>query len=88
MCRLSGPFPLAGTTESRPTIFWSVFGSIGAKQTNMHILVSEETFDDCMEALEDLKRDKRLCNLKSVVLLFLKTRRKGRRLQPDFAGEG
>lgn len=54
----------------------------------MHILVSEETFDDCMEALEDLKRDKRLCNLKSVVLLFLKTRRKGRRLQPDFAGEG
>lgn len=54
--------------------------SLGAKQINMHLLVAEETFDDIMETYDDFKKDKRLYNLSSLVLLFLKQRGRGTRL--------
>jgi len=46
----------------------------GLKQTNIHFMLSEETFDDAMETLDDIKKDKRLSKLNAIVFLSLKTK--------------
>ena len=50
-------------------------------QTNIHVLVSNETVDWCWEVLSDFKKDKRLKGLNAVVFLHLK--KKGRGSQFD-----
>lgn len=49
----------------------------GARQLNMHLLVSEETFPRIMETFKDIHTDTRLRYLTSVILLFLKQRGRG-----------
>ena len=51
----------------------------GMKQVNIHMLVSEETFDSCIEVMKDSKDDERLKNLNAIVFLSLKP--KGNRNQ-------
>lgn len=46
--------------------------SIGMKQINIHQLVSENTFDECMLLIEQIGADKRLSGLNAVVFLMLK----------------
>jgi MoaA/NifB/PqqE/SkfB family radical SAM enzyme len=46
----------------------------GLKQTNMHFMLSEETFDDAMQTLKDIKEDERLKQLNAIVFLSLKTK--------------
>lgn len=49
------------------------------KQTNIHIMISEETFEQAMETLHDYKTDDRLTGLNAIVLLSLKTKGRGKR---------
>lgn len=44
----------------------------GLKQTNLHVLLSEEGYDRCFDILEYIKNDKRLEKLNAVVFLMLK----------------
>jgi len=46
----------------------------GLKQTNIHFMLSEETFDDAMETLKDIKTDERLKKLNAIVFMSLKTK--------------
>jgi MoaA/NifB/PqqE/SkfB family radical SAM enzyme len=46
----------------------------GLKQTNIHFMLSEETFDDAMQTLDDIKTDNRLQKLNAIVFLSLKTK--------------
>ena len=48
------------------------FTDLGVKQTNIHLLVSEETLDFVYEVLKDITRDPRLAKLNAVVFLGLK----------------
>ena len=49
----------------------------GMTQVNMHYMISEETFDRCMETLEDIKTDQRLEKLNAIVMLSLKQKGRG-----------
>lgn len=49
----------------------------GMTQVNMHYMISEETFDRCMETLEDIKSDPRLEKLNAIVMLSLKQKGRG-----------
>jgi len=42
------------------------------KQINIHFMLSEETYDECIQLLENIKTDKRYDGLNAVVLLGLK----------------
>jgi len=44
----------------------------GYKQVNIHMLLSEETYDTCFNLITDLQSDKRLSKLNSLVFLLLK----------------
>lgn len=44
----------------------------GIEQVNVHVLVSSETYDQCMEVIEDAKSDPRLKGLKAIMFLTLK----------------
>lgn len=44
----------------------------GMKQVNIHALLSNETFDKCMEVMIDCKTQKRLIGLNAIVFLWLK----------------
>ena len=44
----------------------------GMKQINIHCLLSEETFDKCMQVLSNSRTDVRLKKLNAIVFLFLK----------------
>lgn len=44
----------------------------GMRQVNIHQVVSEETYESCMEVLADRETDPRLAKLNAVVLLMLK----------------
>jgi len=46
----------------------------GLKQTNIHFLLSEETYDKAIETLNDIKIDDRLKHLNAIVFLSLKTK--------------
>jgi len=48
----------------------------GMKQVNIHMLVCEQTFNQCMELLDDAKNDERLSKLNAIV--FLTGKQKGR----------
>lgn len=44
----------------------------GHKQINIHQLVSSETYDNCLETIQDIKTDPRLSKLNALVFLSLK----------------
>lgn len=48
----------------------------GLKQVNIHAMVADNTFSDCMELLDDAQRDPRLGKLNAIV--FLSGKKKGR----------
>jgi len=55
----------------------------GMSQTNIHILVSENTIDQIYETFNDyILRDKRLKNLNAIVLLSLKEKGRGKKFTP------
>lgn len=49
----------------------------GLKQTNIHCMVSRETFDNCMETLHDRLTDERLAEMNAIVFLSLKKKGRG-----------
>jgi MoaA/NifB/PqqE/SkfB family radical SAM enzyme len=49
----------------------------GLKQVNIHQLVSEETYANCIETIEDCKTDERLSKLNALVFLSLKQKGRG-----------
>jgi len=49
----------------------------GMTQVNMHYMISEETYERCLETLEDIKTDPRLEKLNAIVLLSLKKKGRG-----------
>ena len=44
----------------------------GMKQVNIHMMISEETYDDTLETIYDIQHDERLQGMKALVLLSLK----------------
>jgi radical SAM protein with 4Fe4S-binding SPASM domain len=48
----------------------------GMKQVNIHMLLANETLDNCFDLLEDVHTDERLKNLNAVVFLSLKPKGK------------
>lgn len=50
----------------------------GLFQTNIHVLISEETYDWIMETFNDSMTDERLSKLNAIVLLSLKKRGRGK----------
>lgn len=56
-------------------------GECGMKQLNIHAMLSEETYDRCMQVLKDAKTDNRLKKyLNAIVFLWLKPKGRGERL--------
>lgn len=56
-------------------------GECGLKQVNIHALLSEETYDKCIQVLKDTKTDDRLKNyLNAIVFLWLKPKGRGVKL--------
>jgi MoaA/NifB/PqqE/SkfB family radical SAM enzyme len=52
--------------------------ALGMKQVNIHMLLSEETFEDILELVYDAKHDLRLENLNAIVFLSLKEQGRGK----------
>lgn len=50
--------------------------NLGLRQTNIHMLVSSETFDRCLQLMKDSKTDPRLAKLNAIVFLSLKPKGK------------
>jgi len=50
---------------------------LGMKQINIHMMVSEETYDMCMETLQDSLTDPRLEKLNAIVMLLYKPKGRG-----------
>jgi hypothetical protein len=61
-----------GCTEEQKDDFLRQYASV-----NIHQLVSEQTYDDCMELLQDMQTDPRLTKLNAVVFLMLKPKGRG-----------
>jgi MoaA/NifB/PqqE/SkfB family radical SAM enzyme len=55
---------------------------LGMKQINMHFMISEQTFEDCKETLNDILTDSRLKGLNAIVLLSLKKKGRGEKYTP------
>lgn len=49
----------------------------GLTQTNIHVMISEETYDNAMQTMKDYKEDERLSKLNAIVFLSLKTKGRG-----------
>lgn len=49
----------------------------GMSQVNIHIMISEETYDDVIETMNDYSTDPRLAKLNAIVLLSLKQKGRG-----------
>lgn len=49
----------------------------GMDQVNMHYMLSRETYDRCLETLDDIANDNRLEKLNALVILSLKTKGRG-----------
>lgn len=49
----------------------------GLKQTNIHIMISEETYEQALETIKDRVTDERLKDLNAIVLLSLKKKGRG-----------
>ncbi|KKN31045.1 hypothetical protein LCGC14_0827950 [marine sediment metagenome] len=56
--------------------------SAGLQQTNIHQLLSEETFEDCLQVIQDAQQDDRLRGLRAIVFLALKPIGRGTRMTP------
>lgn len=54
----------------------------GLEQTNAHVMISEETFDNAWETLQDRLTDPRLEKLKAIVFLSLKKKGRGKSFTP------
>lgn len=52
----------------------------GMSQVNIHQLISEETFEQTLETIDDIKNDKRLEKLNAIVFLSLKKKGRGKNL--------
>jgi hypothetical protein len=50
----------------------------GMKQVNIHLMVSEETFDFACEVMNDRLKDERLANMRAIVLLGVKPKGRAR----------
>ncbi len=46
--------------------------SRGLKQCNIHMLLSDETYDNCLQTIKEVSRDTRTTHLKAIVFLGLK----------------
>jgi len=77
ICSLCGSVSVSRYDKNKTYDFIERLHYAGARQVNMHLLVAEETYDEVIETLNDIKTDKRLAFLESVVLLFLKQRGRG-----------
>lgn len=49
----------------------------GLEQTNMHFMISKETYDQTFETLNDIKNDERLSKMNTIVFLSLKQKGRG-----------
>ena len=54
---------------------------------NMHFMISQETYDQAIETLDDIKNDKRLEKLNAIVFLSLKQRGRGEKFTPLSEGK-
>ena len=65
-----------------PQCFKSVkeLTSRGMKQVNIHSMLSEETYDDCMELIDHVMFNDYLKDLNAVVFLMLKQKGRGQKL--------
>lgn len=54
----------------------------GLKQTNMHFMIAEETFEKAMSVLKDIHTDPRLARLNAIVFLSLKQKGRGTGYHP------
>ncbi len=77
LCSLCGSIAVSKYDREKTYNFIDRLAYNGAKQINMHLLVSEETYDNIIETFKDMKNDKRLHYVSSVILLFLKQRGRG-----------
>jgi len=50
---------------------------LGMTQINLHMLVSSETYEDCLQVIRDAKEDPRLEKLNAIVFLMLKPKNRG-----------
>jgi MoaA/NifB/PqqE/SkfB family radical SAM enzyme len=56
--------------------------SRGLNQTNIHIMISQETLDQAIETINDYKTDPRLKDLNAIVFLSLKKKGRGEKFTP------
>lgn len=54
----------------------------GLKQTNIHIMISQETIDQAYETINDYHNDERLKGLNAIVFLSLKKKGRGEKFNP------
>lgn len=54
----------------------------GLNQCNIHMILSQDTYDACFEVIRDSKEDKRLEKLNAIVFLMLKPRGDRNKLRP------
>lgn len=54
----------------------------GMSQVNIHIMISEETYNEALETLWDIKNDIRLSRLNAIVFLSLKNKGRGKEYIP------
>ncbi len=55
---------------------------LGAKQINIHQMLSQETYEDTINLLGSRKKDERLANLNAIVFLSLKNKGRGNNMHP------
>lgn len=77
LCNMCGAVSVSKYDKDKTYNFIERLKYAGAKQINMHLLIAEETYDDVIKTLYDIKNDKRLNYLTSVIFLFLKQRGRG-----------
>lgn len=58
------------------------FTDAGMKQVNIHMVLSEESIDDCFELIDDAVTDPRLSKLNAIVFLTLKPKGKRNKWNP------
>ena len=54
----------------------------GLEQANIHCLIAEETYDDALELIKDMKADERLKYARAIVFLSLKQKGRGEAFTP------
>jgi len=54
---------------------------LGMKQINIHMLLSEDNYDNCMELLDDKLNDPRLSKLNAIVFLLLKPQGRAKKMK-------